>query len=137
MPLVKQKQKISKRPKLIWMEPWLKNEKNNTEAHVITNIFSELLLTDKLLYYLQMNATSCYWLHIDFYTLLFYITYTYTYRACIDYFIIYWFLQFTAVHVFHFYKQILLYYEIKTIELMTREAVSFEKVFHRKFFLAF
>ena len=49
---------------------------------------------------------------------------------CTDYFIIYWFLQSSTVHVF-------LYYAIKTIELMTREAVSFEKVFHWTKFLAF
>ena len=35
-----------------------------------------------------------------------------------------------TVHVFHFYKYVLLYYAIKTIELMTLEAVSFEEVFH-------
>ena len=53
---------------------------------------------------------------------------------CIDYFIIYLFLQ--SVHVLHFYRE-LPYYAIKTIELMTREAVSFEEVFHWKKFLAF
>ena len=30
-----------------------------------------------------------------------------------------------------------LYYAIKTIELMTRETASFEKIFHRTKFLAF
>ena len=35
---------------------------------------------------------------------------------CIDYFIIYWFLQCTTAHPFQFYKK-LLYYAIKTIEL--------------------
>ena len=35
-----------------------------------------------------------------------------------------------TVHVFHLYKQLFLYYETETIVLMTREAVSFEKVFH-------
>ena len=39
---------------------------------------------------------------------------------CIDYFIIYLFLQSSAVHVLHFYKKLLLYYAIKTIQLMTR-----------------
>ena len=56
---------------------------------------------------------------------------------CIDYFIIYWFLQSSTGHVLHFYKELLLYYAIKTIELMTREAVSFEEVFHWTKFLAF
>ena len=49
---------------------------------------------------------------------------------CIDYFGIYWFLQFTKIHVFHFYKLLFLFYAIKTIELMTRKVVSFEKIFH-------
>ena len=62
-----------------------------------------------------------------------YITYTCTYIACIDYFII-WCLQFAAVHVFHFYKSFL-YCAIKTIELMTHQAVSFEKVFNWSKFL--
>ena len=34
------------------------------------------------------------------------------------------------VHVFHFYKQVLLHCAIERVELMTREAVSFEEVFH-------
>ena len=32
--------------------------------------------------------------------------------------------------VFLFYKQLLLYYASKTIEVMAREAVSFKEVFH-------
>ena len=56
---------------------------------------------------------------------------------CIDYFIIYWFLQLTTVHVFHFYKQLLLYYAIKAIELVTCEVVSLEEVSHQMEFLAF
>ena len=78
--------------------------------------------------------------YIDFYTLITYtsyITYTYNNKGCIDYFII--ILIFTIHYgtYFSFYKQLLLYYLIKTIELMTREAVSFEKVFDRTKFLAF
>ena len=54
--LVKQKQtKNSKRPKCIWMKPWLKNT-NDKSACV--SIFSELLLTGKFQHYLQTNATS-------------------------------------------------------------------------------
>ena len=56
---------------------------------------------------------------------------------CINHFIISWFLLFTTVHVFHSYKWLLLYYATKTIELMTREAVSFQEVFHWTKFLAF
>ena len=48
---------------------------------------------------------------------------------CIDYFIIYRFFEFTTVHIFHVYKCIILYYAIKTIELMKHKAVSFEEVF--------
>ena len=55
---------------------------------------------------------------------------------CIDYFIMYWFLQ-PLQYVFHFYNYPFLYYAIKTIELMTREAVSFEEVFHWTKFVAF
>ena len=54
-----------------------------------------------------------------------------------DYFSIYWFIQFTTEYVFHFYVELLLYYATKTIELMTHEAVSFEKVFHWTKFSAF
>ena len=57
--------------------------------------------------------------------------------ACIDYFIIYWLLQSFTVHVLHFYEELLLYYTIQTRELLTREAVSFEEVFHWTKFLAF
>ena len=56
---------------------------------------------------------------------------------CIDYFITYWFLQSSTVHVLHFYRELLLYYAIKTIELMTRETVSFEEVFQWTKFLTF
>ena len=55
---------------------------------------------------------------------------------CFRVLIIYLFLQSSTVHVLHFYRE-LLYYAIKTIELMTREAVSFEEVFHWTKFLAF
>ena len=40
------------------MKPFLKN-KNREGGHV--NIFSELLLTDKFLHFIQMNATSYYY----------------------------------------------------------------------------
>ena len=75
--------KKSKRSKRIWMKPWM-IKRNDKNAWV--NIFSELLLDDKFWQYLQVNATS----YIDFYTLITYtsyITYTYNYTTCIDYFI--------------------------------------------------
>ena len=65
-----------------------------------------------------------------------FITYTHDYTACTDYFIIYYNLITTA-HVFHFHKKLLLYYTIKTIELMMCKVVLFEKVFHRTKFLVF
>ena len=71
------------------------------------NMFSELPLSDKFRPYLRINATSYYWSCTDFYTFItyaFYITNTYDCETCIHYFIIYWFLKFTTVHVFHFYK---------------------------------
>ena len=43
----------------------------------------------------------------------------------------------SRVHVLHFYRELLLYYAFKTIELMTREAVSFQEVFHWTKFLTF
>ena len=58
-----------------------------SQKSVWVNIFSELLLTDKLRHYLQINAKSC----IDFNTLIVYasyITYNYNHTACINYFII-------------------------------------------------
>ena len=68
------------------------------------NIFSEHLSNGKFQHYLWMNSTSSYWSYIDFYTLTFlYFLHLY-YTACIDYFVIYWVLQFTTEHVFHFYK---------------------------------
>ena len=43
----------------------------------------------------------------------------------------------STVDVFDFSKYLLLYYAIKTIELMARAAVSFEEAFHWTKFLAF
>ena len=68
MLLVKQNKKNSKRRKRVWMKLWLKN-RNYRSAR--DNIFSELLLTEKFRHYLQMNATSHYWLYLDFYTFTF------------------------------------------------------------------
>ena len=68
-----------------------------------------------------MNATS----YIDFYTSIAYnlilLTLIIIQHALITS-SLYWFLQLTTVQVF--------YYAIKTIELKTREAVSFVKGFH-------
>ena len=100
----KNKNKKNSRPKRIWMKPWLKN-RNKKSAYA--NIFSEFPLTEKFRHCLRMNATSYYWPYTDFYTsinYIFHITYTYNYEICIHYFYIYWFLKFTAVHVFNFYK---------------------------------
>ena len=58
---------------------------------------------------------------------------------CIDYFIMYWFLQSSTVR-FSFLQitsSFLLYYAVKTIDLMTLKAVSFEEVLYCKKFLAF
>ena len=88
--------KKSKRPKRIWMKLWLKNRNNKNAFH---NIFSVLLFTDKFRHYLRMSASIIHWL---LYTYALYITYTCNYETCIHYFFIYWFLDFTTVHVFHF-----------------------------------
>ena len=115
------------------MKPWLKN-RNDRSACV--NIFSELRLTDKFRHYLWINATSCYWSYIDFDTLTFlYYLHLYLYSIYISLYNL--FLQFTTVQRFSFSQITLLYYAIKTIELITSEAVSFEKVFRWKNFLAF
>ena len=84
------KKKNSKRPKIIWLKPCLQN-RNNKSAYVM--LFSELLLTDKEEFRrcLRMKSTSYYWSKIDFCTLTtytFYITHTYIYTSCIDYYII-------------------------------------------------
>ena len=58
-----------------------------------------------------LSSNECYiilyyWSYIDFYTFITYafcITFTYNYETCIHGFIIYWFLKFTALHVFCFY----------------------------------
>ena len=129
---IKLKQKNSKRPKRIYMRAWLKSG-NDKSAGV--SIFYEILLINKFQHYLRMNAKSYYWPYIDFYTLITYTsynTYTYNYTTFIDYFFIYWYLQFTTIHVFQFYEELLPFYAIKT-----KETVSFEKVSHRTKFLAF
>ena len=69
--LIKQKQKNSKIPKRIWMKPC---SKTRSDKSTCANIFLELPLTILFRHYLGMNATSCYWSYIDFYTL---ITYNY------------------------------------------------------------
>ena len=80
----KQKQKNKKRPKRIWIKPWLKN-RNDKKACV--SLFLELRLTDKFQHYLRMNVTSCYLSYIDFFTLIvFYIFYYLHLYLCIDYF---------------------------------------------------
>ena len=112
----KNKQNL-KRAKRIWMKPWLKYRNDKSACD---NIFSELPPTDKFRHYLWMNAASYYWSCINFYTLItyaFYITYTYNYEICIHYFIIYWFLKFSIVHVFPLYKQLPFYYAVTAIEL--------------------
>ena len=64
-------QKKSKISKHIWMKPCSKTRSNKSTC---ANIFLELPLTILFRYYLEMNATSCYWSYVNFYTL---ITYNY------------------------------------------------------------
>ena len=99
-----------------WNHCW----KTGTIKSAWVNIVLKPLFTDKCRHYFWMTATWC----TGFHTV---ITFTYTY----------WFLQFTTVHVFHFYKPLLLYYATKAIKLLTLEGVSFELVFHWTQFLAF
>ena len=83
-------------------------EKQNDKS-ACYNIYLKLLLPEKFRHYPRMNATSYHRPYIGFYTFItyaFYITYTYNYETCIHYFIIYWFLKFTTVHIFHFYKNV-------------------------------
>ena len=54
------------------MKPCSKTRGDKTTC---TKIFLELPLTILFQHYLGMNATSCYWSYIDFYTLITYITY--------------------------------------------------------------
>ena len=66
--------------------------KNTNDRSAQFNMFSELLLTEKLRHYLRMNAT----LYIGFYTLItytFHIAFTYNYYTA---------LKFITVHVFSF-----------------------------------
>ena len=75
--LIKQKQKNSKIPKPILMKPC---SKTRSDRIACANTFLELPLTIEFRHYLGMNATSCHWSYIDFYTLITYdyiITYTY------------------------------------------------------------
>ena len=81
----------------------------NCNSHTLT------LINSTLITYTLIHTLHLHWLLIHLILLTFIIKQQY-----IDYFIIYWFWQFTTVHVFHFYKQLLLYYAIKTIELMMR-----------------
>ena len=58
----KAKTKNSKIPKRIWMKPCSKTRSDkSTCANILTILFR---------HYLGMNATSCYWSYIDFYTLI-------------------------------------------------------------------
>ena len=116
------------------MKPWLK-KRNNRSACV--NIFSEVLLTDKFRYYLRMNATSYYWSYIDFCTLTF-LYYLHLYLHSMNW-LFYHVLSLTIYcSTFFSFLQLLLFpYAMKTVELMTYDAVSFEKVFHWTKYLAF
>ena len=54
--------------------------KTRSDKSTCANIFLELPLTIWFRHYLRMNATSCYWSYIDFYTLITYnyiLTHTY------------------------------------------------------------
>ena len=106
------------------MKPCLKN-RNGKKACV--KIFSE----HKFRHYLRMNAAP----HIGFNTLI--TTYTDNYTAYIDYLIIT--LIFTTHYStrFSFLQTTSSLLRNNTMELMTYEAVSFEKVFDWKKFLAF
>ena len=81
--LVKQKQKKSRKTKYIWMTSWLKNRNDRSAC---CNIFSELLLKDKMRQFKWILHPA-----IDYKLVFthwhFYITYTYAY------FIMYWFLH--------------------------------------------
>ena len=105
-----------------WNHGW---KTGTTEAHIITYFQNFCFLTNcDIIFKWMLHHT------ID-YTLIsthwhFFITYTYTYTACIDYFIIYWFYNSLQYTFFIFTNNF--YYAIKTIKLMTYEAVSFEKV---------
>ena len=124
MLLIRQKQKNSKRPKRIWMKTWLKNRKDKGEC---VNIFSELLITDKFWHYFQMNATYHTTEYIEFYTLfinlilLTLIIIQHIFTICYS-------TRFSFLEIKH-------YYATKTTELMTRQVVFFEKLFHWTKFL--
>ena len=77
--------------------------KNVNNRSACVNIFSEHLLTDKRRYYVRMNSISYYLSCTDFYGSIF----LYYLHLCIDYFIIYWFLQFTTIHVLLFLEIVL------------------------------
>ena len=85
--------KKSKRPKL---SQW-KYHHNDKSTYV--NILLELLLTEKegFCCYFRMNTTSYHWSYL-------YIMHWLLHHILIDYYIVYWFLKFTTVYIFHFYK---------------------------------
>ena len=129
MLLIKQKEKNLKRPKRIWMKPWLKNRDNRSACN---NMFSELLLTDKFWHYLQVNVTSYYWLYIDFYIDIFMLLTLIQMHWLLDSYInFYNSLQYTF---FIFTKQPLLYYAIKTVELRRMRRFLFKKYFTERNF---
>ena len=79
MLIIKQKQKVPKIPKRIWMKTWLKTRSDNSAC---ANIILELLLTTNsgiILESMQLHTID-HTLYIHFYTLItytFYITYNY------------------------------------------------------------
>ena len=85
--------KKSKRPKL---SQW-KYHQNDKSTYA--NILLELLLTEKEEFccYFRMNTTSYRWSYL-------YIMHWLLDHILIDYYIVYWFLKFTTVYIFHFYK---------------------------------
>ena len=119
MLLIKQDKK-SQRPKRIWMKRWLKN-RNDKSACVNWHILALSLIEC----YIKLLIIHWFW-YIDIFILI-------TLNLYSTYFIliIHYSTRFSFLQVTH------LYYAIKTIELMTREAVSFEKIFYWKKFLAF
>ena len=84
--LLKTKIKKSKRPKRIWMKPWLKNRYDKKHVLAYFHNFCWLTNSSMIFEWMLHHTIDHTMIFIDSLLFTFYITCTYNYTVCIDYF---------------------------------------------------
>ena len=92
----KQKQKNKKRPKRIWIKPWLKNRNDKKHVLAYSQNFGWLTNSNIIFEWMLYHTIDQTIIFINWLLLTFYLTYTYNSTVCIDFF------DASTVHIFHF-----------------------------------